>query len=158
MTRRGLSLIEVLIAAFIVGVSAIPVLELVRSGTSQLEISEIEVAARQVGADLLERVAGPAFGEDKGIKPELKLLLSHPVSWSQVMKADKSLENPLQSKEIAALLDRHDTRVQLTALEPYDHPVAGHAKDLAAYVVTVSWTGTNDTTKKVTFARIADLH
>lgn len=155
--RNGLSLVEVLIAAFIVGVSAIPVLELVRSGTSQLEISEIEVAARQVGADLLERVAGPSLGEDKGLTPAFRLLLSQPVAWSQVLAADESLDNPLQSKEIAALLDKHDTRVQLTVQEPFDHPVSGTARKLASYSVTVSWTGTADAARKVTFARLVEM-
>lgn len=156
--RSGLSLVEVLIAAFIVGVSAIPVLELVRSGTSQLEISEIEVAARQVGADLLERVAGPGLGEDKGLTPAFKLRLAQPVSWGQVLDADASLAKKFPRKSsLTDLLDKHDARVHLTVHEPYDHPVAGAARKLAAYVVTVTWTGTGDAARKVTFARLVDL-
>lgn len=150
MTRRGLSLVEVMIAAFVVGVSAIPVLELVRSGTAQLQISEIEVAARQVGADLLERVAGPSLGEDKGLTPEFKKLLAAPVRWSQVLAADASLDAGFPKEGLIALLDKHDTRVNLEVKPIPD-------KDLESYAVTVTWKGTNDDRRKVTFARLVEL-
>lgn len=157
LRRRGLTLIEVLIAAMIIGVSAIPVLELVRSGTSQLEVSEIEAAARQLGSDLLERVAGPSFGTDKGLTDAFKKLLATDVRWSDVWKADDSLKKAFPTEGLPALLDLHDVRLRLEVQSPYDHPDLGTAKALEAYIVTVSWTDRNDQRKEVAFARLVDL-
>jgi hypothetical protein len=157
VSRRALSLAEVVIAALIVGVSAIPVLELVRSGTSQLEVSEIEAAARQLGSDVLERVAGPSFGADKGLTDAFKKLLETDVRWSDVIKADASLGKEFPPEGLSSLLDLHDTRLRLKIESPYDHPDLGPAKKLEAYTVTVSWNDRNGIKKEVTFARLIDL-
>src|SRR5260370_453394 len=94
--KTGLSLIEILIGAVIIGVSAVPVLELVRSGTSQLEVSEIEAAPRQLGADVLERVAGPPLIHDKGLSEALLMLKEKPGRWEQVIQADPPLKKAMR--------------------------------------------------------------
>lgn len=153
--RRALSLVEVLIGAVIIGVSAIPVLELVRSGTSRLEVTEIEVAARQVGSDLLERVAGPGLGVDKGLTDAFKALINQQFSWSQLLKEDKSLARAFPAAALNPLLELADVRVRLQVESPFEHPTLGKLEDLEAYSVTVTWND-RDVRKQVTFARLVD--
>lgn len=157
LKRSGLSLVEVLIGAVIIGVSALPVLELVRSGTAQLEISEIEAAARQLGADLLERVAGPSIGTDKGLPKAFEGMKSSPIRWDDVIQADAALKKDFAIEGLRSLLDQADVRLELTIKSPFEHPVLGPAKELEAFIVTVHYTDRNDVRKKVTFARLVDL-
>ena len=156
MKRRALSLVEVVIAAMIIGVSAIPVLELVRSGTSRLEVTEIEVAARQVGSDLLERVAGHPLGQDKGLSEQFKNLLDQEFRWSQVLEKDTSLKKNFPADALNPLLEQHDVRVKLEIKSPWEHPSQGKVDGLEAVSVTVSWTDRNDERKKVTLARVVE--
>lgn len=153
--RRGLSLVEVLIGAFIIGISALPILELIRSSTSALEVTEVEVAARQFGADVLERVAGPRVGPDRGLEA-LRILMESPISWTELVKKDPTLAKSFPVYALGSLLETADVRVFLVEKESYPHPAIGDGDELSAYRVTVSWTDRHDRRKKVTLARFVD--
>lgn len=159
ITRRsGLSLVEVLIAAVIIGVSAIPVLELVRSGTAQLEVSEIEAASRQLGADVLERIAGPSLGDkEKGLSAKFVSTMKGDLRWDEVIKEDPSLARNFPFDGIRSLLDLAEVRVAVEKKSPVEHPALGPAKQLEAYIVKVSWKDRNEERKEVTYARLVDL-
>ena len=157
LNRGGLSLVEVLIGALIIGASALPVLELIRSGSAGLEITEIEAAARQLGADVLERVAGPRVGTDRGLSESFKKLKGTRMPWEAVIKGDPALARDFPFDGLRSLLDLHDVRLELTIQSPYEHPVLGPAKDLEAYVVKVTWKDQHDEPKEVTCARLVDL-
>lgn len=154
--NHALSLVEVLIAVVIIGLSTLPVIELVRSGTARLEVTEIEAAARQLGADVIERLAGPRLGEDRGLAPAFAAMKKTRVRWSVVVEADDALKHGYPAKELAALLDLHDVGLALDERDPFEHPAIGPSRDLVAYVVTVDWADANDERKKVTFARLVD--
>lgn len=161
LRSRGVSMVEILIAALIIGVSAIPVLELVRSGTSQLEVTEIEAAARQLGSDVLERVAAPLMSGDKEKEIEQKFrgLMKTPLRWSQIVNADDSLKKdfPKKGQGLPELLDLYDVRVRLEVKSPYPHASLGPSSTLEAYIVTVDWKDRKDERKEVTFARLVEM-
>lgn len=153
--RSGLSLVEVLIGAFIIGVSALPILELIRSSTRSLDVTEADVAARQFAADLLERAAGPRLGADRGLEV-FKDLMGAPISWSQVVQKDPVLRKSYPVDKLMSLLDTADVRVSLVEKESYPHAAVGEGTELSAFTVTVTWVDRNDRTKKVTLARFVD--
>lgn len=157
MRARGLSLVEVLIGAVIIGVSALPVLELIRSGTRSLAITGTEAAARQLGADLVRRLSGPRIGQDRGVSPALAALLAAPARWSQVLDADPSLAYGFPVKELAPLLDEADVRVALEIKSPFAHPALGSAAAVDAFIVTVYWNDANQRSRQVKLARLVDL-
>lgn len=152
--KRGLSLVEALIGAVIIGVSALPILELIRSGTASLEVTEAEAAARQLGADLLRRVCGPRLGPETGITPAFRNLLGQPARWSDVVKADAALGHGYPSGALASLLDTADVRLSL-AVKPFTHAALGGAS-VESVVVTVSYTDQSDRAKQVKFARLVE--
>ena len=155
---RGLSLVEVLIAAVIIGVSTIPVLELVRSGTVRLEISEVEAACRQLGADVLERIAGPALGDkQKGLSATFITNMKGDLRWDDLIKQDPALAHHYPFDGMKALLDQAEARISVDRQSPVEHPSLGPGKQLESYSVTISWKDRNDERKEVTYARLVDL-
>ena len=152
--RRGLSLVEALIAAMIIGVSALTILEAIRSGTRQLAVTEAEAAARQLGADLLRRVAGPRLGPDTGVSDNLRHVLAQPARWSLVLQEDAALAQGFPRDALAPLLDEVGVRLQLT-IAPCTDPGVGDAPVDSA-VVTVYWADRNERQKKVTLARLLE--
>ena len=153
--RRGLSLVEALIGALIIGVSAISILELIRSGTSSLEVTEVEAAARQLGADVLRRVSGPRLGPESGITPAFRTLMGQPARWSDVLAADAALARGFPSTALAGLLDTADVRLSL-AIKPLVHPALGGATNVESVEVTVHFTDRNDNRKRVKLARLVE--
>lgn len=155
--RAGLSLVEVLIGVVIVGVSALPILELVRSGTVSLEVTEVEAAARQLASDVLERASGPREGLDRGLSEAFTNgVKGQPVAWSQVLELDPSLKRSFPVAELGPLLDTADVRVNLQSKSPHPHAVFGKNEGIESYVVTVQWVDRNERVKKVTLARLVE--
>ena len=156
--RPGLSLVEVLMGAVIIGVSALPILELIRSGTASLEVNEIDAAARQLASDVLERLCGPNYGTPR-VPPPLRAMLRSPAAWRDFVSADPALAYgyPVSpGQPLARLLDTADVRVTLEEQSPFTAAAVPGGSDLAAYTVTVSWSDRNDQRKKVKIARIVD--
>lgn len=151
--RGGLSLIEVLIGALIIGVSVLSILEMIRSGTSSLEVTEADAAARQMGADLLRRVCGPRLGPDTGITDAFRLLLGTPARWKDVLAGDPALAQGFPSTGLASLLDAADVRLSLD-ITPNTHEALGRARGVESVVVTVQFVDRNERLKKVKFARL----
>jgi hypothetical protein len=155
--RSALSLVEVLIAAVIIGVSALPILELVRSGTARLEVTEIEVAARQLGSDVLERIAGPRYDADRGLSEVFqKALLDQGVRWSEVIEKDEAIAKAFPTKELSGLLNLHDVRIRIEQRSKYALPSHPHCDELEAWVVTVSWADRHLVRTEATFARLVE--
>lgn len=148
-------MVEALIGALIIGISAISILELMRSSTASLEVTETEAAARQLGADLLRRVCGPRLGPETGITPAFKLLLGQPARWSDVVAADAALAHGFPSAALAGLLDTADVRLSLS-VKPFTHAALAGAKDLESVEVTVQFVDRNDRGKLVKFARLVE--
>jgi hypothetical protein len=154
-SRRGLSLVEALIAAVIIGVSAISILELIRSGTASLEVTEAEAAARQLGADVLRRVCGPRLGPDTGTTEKLTKLLATPARWSHVLEGDPALAHGFPTEKLKSLLDSADVRLALE-IQPAKQPALNGAPHVKTVVVTVFYTDRNARSKKVNFARLVE--
>jgi hypothetical protein len=155
--RRALSLVEVLLGAFIIGVSALPILELMRSGTESLEITETEAAARQLGADLLRRLAGPRTDLDLGLSKNLENdLKARPTRWEQMLEEDPALKHGFPADALKGLLDNANVRLSLEVIAPYPHEALGKAP-AQALIVTVFWTDRNGRDKKVKLARLVDM-
>lgn len=147
-------MVEALIGAFIIGVSALSILELVRSGTRSLEVTEAEAAARQLGADLLRRVTGPRLGPETGITQALRIQLGQPTRWSDVVRADPALAQGFPTKDLAGLLDTADVRLSLS-IKDFAHEALGPAR-VESVEVTVHFTNRNDVARQVKCARLIE--
>jgi hypothetical protein len=148
-------MVEALIAAMIIGVSALSILELIRSGTASLEVTEAEAAARQLGADVLRRVCGPRLGRETGITDKLVPLLAKPARWNQVLEGDPALAHGFPTAELKSLLDSADVRLSLD-IQPAKHAALNGAPGVKTVVVTVHYTDRNARNKKVNLARLVE--
>lgn len=155
---RGLSLLEVLVGVFIIGVSALPILELIRSGTASLEVNQIDAAARRLASDVLERLSAPSYGKDR-VGTALRKLLRSPVAWRDFVDADPSLAYGFPTapgSPLARLFDMAEVRIALEEQKPYTGGGVTAAIQLTAYAVTVSWTDRSEHRKSVRLARLVD--
>lgn len=147
-------MVEALLGAFIIGVSALSILELVRSGTQSLEVTEAEAAARQLGADLLRRVVGPRLGPETGITEALRNQLGQPTRWSDLLRAEPALAHDFPTKELQGLLDTADVRLSLE-IKDFPHEALGPAR-VESVEVTVHFTNRNDVARQVKCARLIE--
>lgn len=153
MNRRGLSLLEVLLGALIIGVSALSILELIRSGTQVLEVTEAEAAARQLAADVLRRLCGPRLGKDLGLTDTFKTMMGgHPQLWSDIVEKDPPLKEGFPVDALKGLLNAADARLELAVT---DDDTYGKGR-VQKVVVTVHFVDRNERNKKVTFARLIE--
>jgi hypothetical protein len=151
VSRRALSLVEVVLGALVISVSAIPVIELIRASTASLEVTEIEAAARALGADTLERLAGPAvFGHrlwpavaDNAEVPAQVMLESDPV-----------LARGYPRETLGPLLARHHTTLSVSLERDLSHPAWGDRKGMDRYRVRVRWLGLDDNAREVALVRL----
>lgn len=155
MARRGLSLVEVCLAALIIGGSALVVIELMRSSTVSLEVTEAELAARSLGADILERFAGQPFIKDNGMQKVAKITLGAPVPWDQIVSEDEWLKHAYPLDRLKPLLDTAEVKVQLDA-GPSKHARFAGTKGMDLYTVRVTWADRFDLRKEAVFARLVD--
>lgn len=149
--RPAFSLAEIAIAALIIGVSAIPVIELLRATTATFEVNEIEACARALAADVMERFSGapalrPAEIPQKYLKTELP--------FDQLIIADPTLSRGYPMGTLEPLLRRHRTTVILDRETDVEAPAWGKAKGADRYRVTVRWMATDSRSREVTLVRI----
>ena len=154
VSRPGISLIEVVIAILIIGSSALPILELIRSSTASLGLSETEVAVRGFAADVLNRFAGPPIvGTDPLVAPATKALLSAPVPADVLMSSDPYLARGVDRALLEPLLKRASCTVKLTIARPTD-PALRTQPGLSVFNLTAAWVDPGGRRKEISLAML----
>lgn len=157
MTRRAVTLPEVLLAVMLVGSMIGPFLMLFARDLRGTAMSEAELAARAFGHDVLERVAGRPLFADRGLSELTKKMIDAPARWRTAIDEDPALAHGFPKGLLAPLLDRADVRVRLEVVAPFEHPALGGSRAMNVYRVTVSWTDADDRRRSATYARLADV-
>lgn len=138
MTRRqGVSLIEIVIGAMILAVSGVTVLELMRSSTANLQVTEVEVIARGMGADLLERYSRPSVHDFPAEQANTRTALGVPAKWDVVMD-DASLKYGFQKEKLQSLLDQFEVTFTID-VQKKAHPTLGRNRKLTHVSVVAKW-------------------
>ena len=161
MARRlGMSLMEVVIGALILGVSGVLVIELVRSSTVNLELTEIEAVARGLAADLLERYAQGSYADAASEQKATKITFGVPVKWDAAVD-DPAFRFGFPKEKLQSLLDTYQVMFTVD-VKPLAHPTYGGAS-LSHVSVKVQWldqTGrsrdASSEYKSVTYACLVD--
>lgn len=164
--RAGISVMEIVLGALILGVSGVAVLELMRSSTSNLEVTEIEAVARGLAADTLERYSHQAMFDGPRFARTTERMMGVPLPWSQLVGDDPSLRYGFPREQLSQLLDLHDVRLTLKLTRPYPSASFGRAGKMSAIEVTAHWTdgpgrgasrGSTSDYKTVTYACLLEL-
>lgn len=135
--RRAVSLLEIVLGALILGISGVTVLELVRSNTANLQLTEIEVIARGMGADLLERYARPSVHDFPSEQPATRIALGVPTKWDLVVE-DPSMKYGFRREELASLLTQYDLTFTVD-IKPREHASFGTGRRLTHVSVVARW-------------------
>jgi hypothetical protein len=154
--RRGLSVLEVVLAALVIGVSAIPVLELMRSSTVSLEINLVDAAARGLAADVLERLSGPPNFEDPLVGVVTKKSAGQPVDWETVFADDRALAHAFPKADVARLLDQYKVKLLIKMHKASEHGGSSDVSGMTCYEVHALWLDRQERLKEVTFARLVE--
>lgn len=136
--KRGVSLIEVVLGAIILGLSGVTVLELVRSNTVNVQITEVEAVARGLAADCMERFSKRASYASPTMIQLLQKMQGVPQSWKDVVVPDPTLSYELPTADISKLLDLYDVKLQVQ-FKPVAHATLGEKPRLRRLEVEVSW-------------------
>jgi hypothetical protein len=150
---RGVSVIEIAVAAMVLGCSGVPVLELIRSSTTLVSMSETEVAVRGFATDVLQRFAGPPHAGGPLVAPGTEHLLARPIPADLLIAADPYLARGLAGRELESLLRLAEATVSLAVVPPRD-PALAAADGLDCIVLTVAWTNPGERRKEVTLASL----
>jgi hypothetical protein len=151
-----MSLLEVMLAALVVGVSAIAVADVVRTGTATVEVTEVEVAARRLAADVLERYSGAPVGKDREVGDVTQILGGAPAAWEDLIADDPSLARGFPRDAIRRVLAQARVRVLREVVSPFTHPSLGPTAGLELHKVTVTWNDRFDRPRQVELARLVD--
>ena len=152
----GLTVMEVVLGALIVGCAAIPVLELIRSSTVALEITEIETAARGLGADVLESIAEADASPRSPLPGTGDSMMGVERRWDEVVDESPSLRKAFPKSDLSSLFDTAEVKVAVTKESPCAHPAVAGGPGLDWYEVTVSWRGHDGQRKGVTLGRLVE--
>lgn len=148
---RGASLIELALAALIVGVSTIPILELLRSSTASVEITAAEAAARGLAADVLERLAGPPSLDGPQFPASR---FGREVPWQDVFTEDAVLAKGLPLSHLESLLERHRVTLRIERDRDLSDPTWVTAKGLDRYRVRVRWVAAGEQVREATLVKL----
>lgn len=141
----GFSLIEVVVAALIIGSSAIMILELIRASTVTLEITEYEAAARTLGSDVMKRLVGRklANADPLVLDPTTRRpsqFVNGPVPFRTLFEpaadgkvADLALARAYPLAEVGKLLDLTEATVTITVESPWKGNTPGGTQDAQLY-------------------------
>ena len=155
--RTGVSILEVVLGAIILGLSGVVVLELVRSNTVSLEITEVEAVARGLGGDAMERFSRRSSFDTPTMTKLLKQMQGQPVAWKDVFTQDPSLSYKLPADDISKLLDLYDVRLRVE-FKAATQSSLGDKPRMRVLSVEVSWNdprhGTASELKKVEYAAL----
>lgn len=151
---RGLSLLEIIFGAMIIGLSALPVLELLRSSTVSLQVTETEAAARALAADVLERFASPVHGASREVSRVTSHMLGVPLPWQQIIREDPFLSYGFP-KKLEPLLEQSDLKIMLS-VKTVSHPALAPSTGVEWYTVTASFKDRFDGRTEVALGRFVD--
>jgi hypothetical protein len=151
----GLTLVEVVLAALIIGGSGVIVMDLVRATTVATEITEVDALARGVAADVLERFAGAPSGVGEELERATELMIGTEQSWEVMLTQDRALALGFPKQALKPILDTADVRITIERQHPYKKPEYGDDEDSVAWTVTARWTDpVTQQRKGVTYARL----
>ena len=159
--RRGVSFLEVVLGAIILGLSGVTILELVRSNTVNLQITEIEAVARNLAADTLERFSHRSSYATPTMMKLMKKFQGVPLPWKDVVTNDPALGYKVPLDDVGKLLDLYDVKLSVQ-IKANKHPSFGPKPRMRQIEVSVLWndpraTGnTSSELKSVTYASIID--
>lgn len=153
----GFSLIEIVVAALVIGSSAIMILELIRASTVTLEVTEYEAAARTLAADVMKRLVGqkladadPLLIDPKTRKPTQ--FVNAPIPFRTLFEpangqfADKALARAFPLGEVGKLLDLTEATVKITVESPWKGDASSSTPDPQLYPDVYSKPISNTTT------------
>lgn len=153
--RRGLSVVEIVLAALVIGFSALPVLELLRSSTVSLQVNEVDAAARGLAADVLERLSGPLNYQDPLVGRVIQDATGVPTDWQLIFGDDRSLAHGFPKPQVAKLLDQARALLLIKMHKASEHGAANLA-GMTCYEVHVLWYDQQERLKEVAFARLVE--
>ena len=152
-------MIEVVLGAFILGLSGVTVMELVRSNTVNVQITEVEAVARGLAADCMERYSRRASYASPTLVKNLQKMQGIPLVWKDVIASDPTMNYQLPAEDVSKLLDLYDVKLQVK-FSPVTHASLGDKPRIRKLEVEVSWNdprlyGAGGTElKKVTYAAL----
>ena len=121
----------------ILGISGVTVLELVRSNTANLQVTEIEVIARGMGADLLERYSSPSVHDFPSEAAATRLTLGVPAKWD-IVAEDASMKYGFQREKMEAMLTQYDVSFTVD-IKPREHATFGPRRKMSHVSVVAKW-------------------
>lgn len=127
---------EVVIGALSLGFSGVTVMELVRGSTANLQVTEVEAAARGMAADLLERYSRPSIYDVPGESANLRNFLGRPLTWDQHLE-DPATGYGFPRERIGKLLDQFQVRFVVDIVR-FPHPSFNGAQ-MTKVIVTAQW-------------------
>ena len=152
---------EIVLGALILGTSGVTVLELVRGSTVNLQVTEIEAAARGMAADLLERYSLPSVNDLPAQTATVQNFLGRPLTWEDHVQ-DPAMGYGFPREKIGKLLDQYNVRF-IVNIEKVPHATFGTAK-MTRVSVIAQWSdplpgGTRGSTselREVSYACLVD--
>ena len=124
--RPAFTLIEIVVAAMVIGSSALMIIELIRSSTASLEVTEYEAAVRTLASDVMTRLTGPKqlpydpflLQKASNGAPQPTTFVNAPVPYETFLKGDPAL-NINYPAELKKLLDITEAKVRVHFESPW---------------------------------------
>lgn len=136
--RIAASLVEVVLGALVLGLSGVTVMELVRSNTVNVQITEIEATARGLAGDLMERFSRRSTYTSATMTKLIAKMQGVPLGWRDVVTADPALGYQLPLDDVSKLLDLYSVKL-LVQFKPVDDPSFGENPRIRQLIVEVQW-------------------
>lgn len=151
-------MVEMVLAAFVIGVTGVVVMQAVRQSTAHVAVTRVEALARGLAGDVLERLAGPPSSTGPVLTRVIEQMLDQPQPWQVLIDQDASLSHGFPRHELEKLLEPADVKI-LIHREAFRHPTLTETEDLFLYRVSANWVddvgpGSEARRKEVTFARL----
>ena len=137
MRRRGVSLMEIVIGALILGISGVTVIELVRANTVNLQLTEIEAVARGLAADLVERYSLPSVHDLPGVGANTTVVLGAPAKWDTLL-GDPAFNHGFPKVKLSKILEEYGVMFTVD-LKKFPHATYGPRNELTHVSVKVQW-------------------
>jgi hypothetical protein len=136
--RFAASLIEVVLGAIVLGLSGVTVMELTRSNTVNVQITEVEAIARGLAGDLMERFSRRSTYTSLTMSKLLEKMQGVPLGWRDVVDADPALSYQLPIEDVKKLLDLYTVKL-LVQFKPVEDPTFGENPRIRQLIVEVQW-------------------
>lgn len=135
--RAGVSLIEIVIGALILGISGVTVIELVRSNTVNLQLTEIQSVARGLAADLVERFSQPSVHDLPGVQRNTSVVLGARARWDLLL-GDPAFNHGFPKDQLSKILEEYGVMFTVD-IKPFPHGTFGPRNQMTHVSVTVHW-------------------